>query len=94
MLLYIPDSFSLTSLHTENLNVVYVALWVITGDQIKQAGFATAVWPAYLPVLPGIYLPVEFIKEPMRYHDQMSGRWRLALLAEWTDRWFSGATIV
>ena len=39
------------ALVAEDIDVVDVALRMIAGDQLEQAGFAVAVGPAELPVL-------------------------------------------
>ncbi|MNE92594.1 hypothetical protein D3C80_1903380 [compost metagenome] len=73
----VPDGFSAAATAAEQGKIVAVALWVIAGDQAEQGRFTGTVRANDLPVLTGVNLPVEMIKDgaivvtdhPVTQHD-------------------------
>ena len=63
MLFDIPDTFAATTLESADENVIVVALRVIAGDQVEQAGFTAAVGTGKLPVLPGLDAPIKYFED-------------------------------
>ena len=59
----ISQMLSPVPLVAEDIDVVDVALRMIAGDQLEQAGFAAAVGPAELPVLVRLDRPVEAFED-------------------------------
>ena len=48
---YLPDGFASSTLLSEKVDVVRVALWVISRDEVDEGGFTAAIWAADFPML-------------------------------------------